>query len=66
VDPWPVIDDLILERKILPAIQAIRTALQCELRVAIDLFYERYGRLRQTRSDEFTVTPEEYGDGLYT
>jgi hypothetical protein len=39
---------------------------QCELRVAIDLFYERYGRLRQTRSDEFTVTPEEYGEGLYT
>jgi hypothetical protein len=66
VESWFEIDDLIVTRKIIPAMQAIRVAEQCGLREAIDLFYERYELLRETRPDDFMVSREEYGDGVYT
>jgi hypothetical protein len=63
---WLEIDDLIVARKIIPAMQAIRAAEQCGLREAIDLFYERYELLRETRPADFTMSREEYGEGVYT
>jgi len=66
VDAWSEIDDLILQRKLLPAMQAIRAMNDCDLRTAIDTFYERLRLLWDTRADEFATTREEYGDGIYT
>jgi hypothetical protein len=60
------IDDLIVARKIIPAMQAIRSADQCGRREAIALFYERYELLRETRPGDFTMSREEYGEGVYT
>ena len=66
MDGWPHIDDLILQRKILPAMQAIRVVNNCDLRTAIDIFSERLSLLWDTRADEFNTTREEYGEGVYT
>lgn len=66
VDAWQSIDDLIVQRGVLPAMQAIREAEGCSLHRAIDVFAERYELLRRTRPDDFTVSSEEYGRGVYT
>lgn len=66
MESWLEIDDLIVARKIIPAMQGIRSAEQCGLREAIDMFYERYELLRKTRPSDFTMSREEYGEGVYT
>ncbi|WP_433649101.1 hypothetical protein ACQP2C_19795 [Micromonospora zamorensis] len=63
---WQSIDEHIVQRRIIVAMQAIREAERCSLQEAIDLFAERLEFLRRTRSDDFTVRPEEYGRGVYT
>jgi len=60
------IDDDIVARRIVPAIIKIRELLGCGIPAALDEFQQRYDRLRVERSDEFTVSPEEYGHGIYT
>ncbi|MDG4800118.1 hypothetical protein [Micromonospora sp. WMMD980] len=59
------IDDLIVQRRIATAIRAIRAAEECSLQRALDVFYERYDFLRRTRAHDFTVSHEEYWQGVY-
>ncbi|MET8203745.1 hypothetical protein [Micromonospora taraxaci] len=66
MDAWQSIDEHIVQRRIILAMQAIREAEGCSLQPAIDLFAERLEFLRRTRSDDFTVSSEEYGRGVYT
>ncbi|WBB69087.1 hypothetical protein [Micromonospora sp. WMMD812] len=66
MDAWQTIDDLIVQRRIIVAMQAIREAEGCGLQRAIDLFAERLEFLKRTRPSDFTVSPEEYGRGFYT
>ncbi|BCJ67579.1 hypothetical protein [Polymorphospora rubra] len=63
---WQSIDDLIVQRRILPAMQAIRQAEGCSLQQAIDVFAERYELLRRTRADDFKVSRDKYWRGVYT
>jgi hypothetical protein len=60
------IDDDIVARRVLPAIVKIRELLGCGIPAALDELQQRYDRLRMERADEFTVSPEEYGRGIYT
>ncbi|MFG1953515.1 hypothetical protein [Micromonospora sp. NPDC048830] len=66
MDPWQPIDELIVKRRILPAMQAIREAEGCSLQRAIEVFDERCELLRRTRPDAFAVTREERGQGVHT
>ncbi|MEU1684933.1 hypothetical protein [Micromonospora sp. NPDC005707] len=66
VDAWQSIDDLVVQRRIIPAMQAIREAEGCSLHRAIDLVAERYEFLQRTRPDDFTVSRDEYWRGVYT
>jgi hypothetical protein len=66
IDRPSQIDDLILTARILPALQLLREELGCTIHEAIDAFQERYDELRTERPDEFTVSREEYGRGVYT
>jgi hypothetical protein len=66
VEPWPDVDELIFAHRILPALQAIRAQRGCGLREAIDLFQDRYNLLCAACPEEFTVSAEDYGHGVYT
>ncbi|SCF17618.1 hypothetical protein GA0074695_4010 [Micromonospora viridifaciens] len=66
VDAWQSIDDLIVQRRIISAMQAIREAEGCSLQRAIDVFADRYELLRRTRPDDFKVSRDEYWRGVYT
>lgn len=68
MDPggWDEIDEMILTRRILPALHAIRDLTACSLPQAIELFSDRYALLRERRPHDFTVGPDEYGHGVYT
>jgi hypothetical protein len=63
---WDEIDEMIVTRRILPAMQAIRELAACSLPQAIELFSDRYTLLRERRPHDFTVGPEQYGHGVYT
>jgi hypothetical protein len=63
---WDEIDEMIVTRRILPALQAIRELTACSLPQAIELFSDRYALLRERRPHDFTVEPDEYGHGVYT
>lgn len=60
------LDDLILNRRVISAMRLIMELSECSLREAIEFFDARYRELRETRPDDFTVSPEEYGRGVYT
>jgi hypothetical protein len=68
MDPgtWDEIDEMIVTRQILPALQAIRELTACSLPQAIELFSDRYALLRERRPHDFTAGPDEYGRGVYT
>jgi len=66
VESWDEVDDLIVQRTIILALEAIRTAQGCDLRIAIDEFAQRLDLLWETRPDDFTVSRQEYGHGVYT
>ncbi|MFG1658561.1 hypothetical protein ACGFIY_18745 [Micromonospora chersina] len=66
MDAWQSIDDLIVQQRIIVAMQAIHATEGCSLPRAIELFAERYDHLRRTRSGDFAVSPEEYGRGVHT
>ena len=65
-DEFDQLDRLIIERQVLRAFVLIRELFGCSLHEAIEFFWARYEKLRQTRPDEFTVSPEEYERGIYT
>ncbi|MER6173482.1 hypothetical protein [Streptosporangium sp. NPDC001681] len=65
-DDWTDIDERIIQARILPALKLIREQFGGDLREAIDLLNGRYLHLREVRSDDFTVGPEDYGRGVYT
>ncbi|MBW8706851.1 hypothetical protein MBT84_45205 [Streptomyces sp. MBT84] len=56
----------ILDHRILFAIRVIRETLSCTIHEAIDVFVVRYEELRRDCPDDFTVGPEEYGQGFYS
>jgi hypothetical protein len=66
VNDWQGIDDLILQRRILNALQAIRERTGCGLRDALAAMSERYEFLRACRPDEFAVSEAEYWEGFYS
>jgi hypothetical protein len=58
VDAWQPIDELIMQRRNIVAIKAIRETDACSLQQAIDLFAERAEFLRRTRPSEFADPPD--------
>jgi hypothetical protein len=61
---WGEIDEMIVTRKILPAVHAIRDLSGCSLSQALELLSDRYDFLRGRRSQDFTTGPDEYWQGL--
>ncbi|MBY8880760.1 hypothetical protein [Actinacidiphila acidipaludis] len=60
------VDRDILTRRIIPALVTIRETLGCSIPEALDVFQIRYDELRRDRPADFTVGPEEYGEGFYS
>ncbi|WP_331738232.1 hypothetical protein [Embleya sp. NBC_00896] len=60
------VDCDILERRIIPALKAIREASGCTLHEALDIFVRRYEELRRDRPDDFHLGREDYGQGFYS
>ncbi|WP_146059083.1 hypothetical protein [Actinomadura rubteroloni] len=65
-DRWPEIDENIVSHRIIPAMMILREVFGYDIREAIDAFDARYWFLRETRPDDFTVGPEEYGRHFYS
>ncbi|MEV5750394.1 hypothetical protein AB0L00_21460 [Actinoallomurus sp. NPDC052308] len=65
-DRWPEIDELIVHRRIVPAIVILREEFGYGIREAIDAFGDRYEQLRDLRPEDFTLSPEEYFKGFYS
>lgn len=66
MDGWQEVDALILDNKVMTALQAIIAARGCNLSGALGVLTERYGQLRAARPDDFTVSPEDYWKGFYS
>ncbi|GAA4072445.1 hypothetical protein [Actinomadura miaoliensis] len=60
------LDRLILSGQVLGAVRLVTELFGCSLQEAIEFHYARYTKLRETRPDEFTTSPEEYWRGVYT
>jgi hypothetical protein len=60
------VDRHILNRQIIPALRAIREASGCTLHEALDIFVRRYEELRRDRPDDFHLSREHYGQGVYS
>lgn len=65
-DLWKVIDDHIVNERILPALSIMREEFDDTIPEAIDRFAERYEALRKARPDAFVKSHEEYGRGFYS
>jgi hypothetical protein len=65
-DRWAVIDEHILQHRIVHGLKALREEFGYSIHEAIDAFSDRYERLRETRPQEFTVSREDYGKNVYT
>ena len=65
-DRVAAIDEHILYNRIFPALVALREEFGYSIPEAIDAFSERYERLRETRSEEFTVSRKDYGQNFYS
>lgn len=65
-DGWAVIDEYILQQRIVQALKALRDEFGYSIHQAIDAFGNRYEQLRETRPHEFTVNHEDYGKNVYT
>ena len=65
-DPaWPnEIDSEIFAQRILPALKLIRGHYELGLKAALDVFYDRYEKLRREKPDQFSVPKEIYFDGF--
>ena len=60
------IDEDIVSGRVVAALIGIRAELGCGIPAAIDEFSERYERLRAERPDDFTLSRDEYGRGVYS
>ena len=60
------IDADIVARRIIPAVQGIRTLLNCGIPEALDELSKRYERLRAETPEAFTIGPDRYWDGFYS
>ncbi|MFI0350536.1 hypothetical protein [Actinomadura sp. 9N407] len=60
------LDELIVKGRVLGALLWLREVFDCSLSEAIEFFDARYRKLRDTRPNDFTKSPEEYGRGVYT
>ena len=60
------IDENIVAGRIVLALIGIRAELGCSIPAAMDVFSERYERLRAERPQDFTLSHEEYGRGFYS
>ncbi|MFE9312667.1 hypothetical protein ACIP4X_06655 [Streptomyces sp. NPDC088817] len=60
------VDRDILDHRIIFALKTIRETLGCTIPEAIDVFVVRYEELRRDRPGDFSVPPEEYGQGFYS
>ena len=65
-DRQAAIDEHILHHRILPALVSLREDFGYSTPESIDAFSERYEQLRETRSQEFTVSREDYGNNFYS
>jgi hypothetical protein len=65
-DLWDPIDQGILRREILKTLMAIRAAKSIGLKQAIDIYHERYRKLRENRPDEFVCDDQTYWEGVYS
>ncbi len=65
-DRWAVIDEHILQRRIVQALKALREESGYSIHEAIHAFSNRYEQLREMRSQEFTISREDYGKNIYT
>jgi ABC-type Zn2+ transport system substrate-binding protein/surface adhesin len=65
-DQWAEVDEHIVNRRIIRALKALGDRSGYTLHEALGVFNERYNHLRQTRPNDFTVSPEEYGRNVYT
>lgn len=65
-DQWPEIDENIVSHRIIPVMMILRDMFGYSVREAIDAFDVRYKLLRETRPDDFTVSPKEYGRHFYS
>lgn len=65
-DRWPEIDEHFVKGRILSGLMILREECGHTIHEAIDAFSVRYAGLRNLRPDDFTVSREEYGKGVYT
>ncbi|YCK40817.1 hypothetical protein ACNF49_44205 [Actinomadura sp. ATCC 39365] len=60
------LDDLVVQGQTIRGIKLIKDTFECSLHEALDLYVDRYRRLRQTRPDDFTESHHEYWKGFYS
>jgi hypothetical protein len=65
-DRWAVIDEHILQHRIVQALKALREEFGYSIHEAIGAFSNRYEQLWETRPQEFTVSREDHGKNVYT
>ncbi len=65
-DRWAEIDEHILHHRIIQALMTLREEFGYTLHEALDAFSQRYEQLREMRSQDFTVSREDYGKHVYT
>ncbi len=65
-DRWEQIDEGILRREILKTLKEIRSAAGVSLKEAMDLYHERYKKLRESRPEEFVCDHQTYWEGVYS
>jgi hypothetical protein len=65
-EQWEPIDEWILRGWIINGIRAIREATGAAIPEAIDIYLDRYNRLRASRPEEFICEHKEYWSGLYS
>ncbi|GIF20895.1 hypothetical protein Ate02nite_36250 [Paractinoplanes tereljensis] len=66
VEAWPEVDEHIVQHRIIPGLQVIRSARGCGIPPALEEFAERYRWLRENQPDDFTVSHESYWTGFYS
>ncbi|MGV9382072.1 hypothetical protein ACWDRB_40110 [Nonomuraea sp. NPDC003707] len=65
-DLWTIIDDHIVNERIIQALLIMRQEFGDSIPEAIDRFAERYEALREARPDAFGKSRKEYGRGFYS
>ena len=61
---WRSIDEELFAHLIIPALKRLRETASCSLQEALQSLPERYGFLRRTCPERFTVRHEDYWQGF--